>query len=173
MMGLMQVLLGVCFVAVIAGDERPFGQRIPLNTADCEAAGGKCVTQGYSSQCGSADYMCVGQCDSVEETCLMDKDDRCEKLRGGKCVEAIECVDLPDHGPCRFGCKNGRVCCVPDSLRSTTCWRGHRRGRGFGGRRGRKFGGGHGRGMGAGRAGGGHGFGAGRRLGRPGGQGPY
>ena len=56
---------------LLTGDERPFGQRIPLNTADCEAAGGKCVTQGYSSQCGSADYMCVGQCDSVEETCLV------------------------------------------------------------------------------------------------------
>ncbi|KAI0233070.1 hypothetical protein LSAT2_016675 [Lamellibrachia satsuma] len=127
MAGLMQVLLGVCLVAVIAGVVRASERQLPQTTAGCLAAGGKCVTPAHTAPCGSMDKMCVGHCDEDEETCLLDKDDRCEKLRGGKCMEAAECASKTHYGPCYYICKNGRVCCMPDSMRSTWCWRGHRR----------------------------------------------
>ncbi|KAK2159183.1 hypothetical protein NP493_1740g00033 [Ridgeia piscesae] len=170
-----QVLLGLCFIAVVAGQAR-----MPWTTSECEAAGGKCVTESRFSQCDSADFMCVGRCDGQYETCLVDKDDRCEKLRGGKCVEAVECAGMADHGPCRFNCKEGRVCCVPDSLRGTLCG-GRGRGRGFGRGRGMRMNGGYGQGQGGGRRGGmgrgnggrgqrggrGQGFGGGQGRGGP------
>ena len=45
--------------------------RMPWTTSECEAAGGKCVTESRFSQCDSADFMCVGRCDGQYETCLV------------------------------------------------------------------------------------------------------